>query len=266
MSFDIAVKAINCCITIVRNIKNVEIQKRIVSGLDEVLNKLDELNAKSDTLIIRELVAANKMLDDMKSTGCCDPNELSRLKGMYMLNTGIPDKGSVCGLKNTEIILMSYFGLFQVGILAGESEKLLTRYVLHMFETGEAIVMTELFPQFCQEVFYPYYQNAEEIHLSRMENWKNEVRPDDSTVAGMIGAFSGMAMAEESNGKLVHPKKQLRKGAVGALLGFAIGYGLSKSDMVRKFSIQQRLKKEWLAEKTEICKNASKVMLSNGVN
>lgn len=265
MSFEVAVKAISSCISVGRNIRNIEYQKRIVSGLDEVLNRLDELNAKTDALILRELVAANKMLDDLKSTDRCDHVELSRLKGMYMLNTGLPEKGSVCGIKNTKIILMSYLGLFQVGILAGENEKLLTRYVLHMFETGEPLVMTDLFPQFCQEVFYPYYQESEAVYLSRVENWRDEKGPEDSLICGATGAFVGLYNSYDEN-KIVHPKKQLRRSTFGALAGLAIGYGLSKVEFVRKFEIQNKLKMEWKAQKTEICQKASVAMLSNSMN
>jgi len=132
------------------------------SSIDELSRKIDKLDSKADlitqktdALIIRDLLAANLALDDIKAAGVLDSSELLQLKNMYRVNTGLPMDGTTCGISNSQIRVMSYFGLFQIGILENTDEKLLTRYILHMFATGEPVVSETLFPEFYNDVFQP---------------------------------------------------------------------------------------------------------------
>lgn len=140
-----------------------------IDELSRKINKLDSktdlITQKTDTLIIRDLLAANLALDDIKAAGVLDSSELLQLKNMYRVNTGLPMDGTTCGIPNSQICVMSYFGLFQIGILENADEKLLTRYVLHMFATGEPIVGETLFPEFYDEVFQPYIDKNRRIAL-----------------------------------------------------------------------------------------------------
>lgn len=177
MSLTVAVKAINTCVTAGTKVRNQSIQKRIMAGIDNLSGKLNEIDSKvdliamkTDSLIIRDLLAANLALDDIKATGVWDAAELMQLKSMYRVNTALPIEGATCGIRNSQIRVMSYLGLFQIGILENADEKRLVRYVLHMFETGEKIVWEELFPQFYEAVFLVKLEEREK----RWAEGKNE--------------------------------------------------------------------------------------------
>jgi len=167
MNIAIATKAIHSCISFATRMRNVDAQNKIMADLDKLSNKVD-------ALIIRDLLAANKALDDIKATGVSDPAEISELRALYRKNTGLPIDGESYGVSNRQIVAMSYFGLLQIGVITGEDERRLLRYILHMFAMGEKAVAHELFPQFYTEVFSTYFGEVDSEFRIRAKNWEKE--------------------------------------------------------------------------------------------
>ncbi len=164
MSVTISVGTVFTAIRAVAEIVNRRIQIKMISNIDK----------KIDSLIIRELVAANTMLDDIKATGDFNEKDLSYLKGLYHKNTGLPTDGITAGIENSKIVLMSYLGIMQIAVLQGESEQRILRYILHIFELGEKAAALELFPDFYQDVFAHYCRKIDIDYQKRIANWKNE--------------------------------------------------------------------------------------------
>lgn len=275
MSLTVAVKAVNTCVSAGKMMQNQKIQNKIMTNLDnyyQVINstnkKMDELSRKvdeistkadiiaqkTDALIIRDLLSANLALDDIKAVGVWDSAELLQLKNMYRVNTGLPIDGKTCGISNSQIHVMSYLGLFQIGLLENVNEKLLVRYILHMFETGESIVMTDLFPQFAEMVFGTYYRQTEEEYSHRITHWEEEptlrdlVSHGGTILGGMVGGETGAQ--------------------IGCLAGLFISAMLEKEEDSEKKreKVQSVLKKRCTEKKVEICKNVAKDMLTNSVS
>lgn len=124
--------------------------------------------------MIRDLMAANAALDDIKAVGRGAPDQIAHIRKLYMSNTGLPLDQETYGIDNSKIILASYLGLLQIGILQKEDEKMLCRYMLHMFATGEEIVYKELLPSFYQSCFWDICEAIVAKYDQRKQNWKNE--------------------------------------------------------------------------------------------
>ena len=155
----------------------------------KIFDKIDLLEKKVDTILIRDLLAANAALDDIKAVGHGSKDMIAQIYKLYMSNTGLPLDQKTYGIANSKIVLASYFGLLQIGILQGEDENLLCRYVLHMFATGEEMVYKEL----CHSFYQSNYGNSC-LHLvteaeQRKKNWKNET--------ALVGKYRRKAAVDE---------------------------------------------------------------------
>lgn len=140
----------------------------------KIFDKIDLLEKKVDTILIRDLLAANAALDDIKAAGHGSKEMIAQIYKLYMSNTGLPLDQKTYGIENSKIVLASYFGLLQIGILQGEDENLLCRYVLHMFATGEEIVYKELLHSFYQSNYADACAGLVAEQHQRECNWKNE--------------------------------------------------------------------------------------------
>ena len=140
----------------------------------KIFDKIDLLEKKVDTILIRDLLAANAALDDIKAVGHGSKDMIAQIYKLYMSNTGLPLDQKTYGIANSKIVLASYFGLLQIGILQGEDENLLCRYVLHMFATGEEIVYKELLHSFYQSNYADTCAGLVAEQRQRECNWKNE--------------------------------------------------------------------------------------------
>jgi hypothetical protein len=103
--------------------------------LDAINSKLDYLIETCDEIILRELKAAYKSLED----------NLSR-------NTGLDPEKQTGTVSNADIVAYSYYGLAFVSTIRNETQ-LTERYVLRMFESCSRLARTELAPAVFKEIF-----------------------------------------------------------------------------------------------------------------
>lgn len=177
---------------LVKTISNKQLESKI-------FDKIDLLEKKVDTILIRDLLAANAALDDIKAAGHGSKEMIAQIYKLYMSNTGLPLDQKTYGIENSKIVLASYFGLLQIGILQGEDENLLCRYVLHMFATGEEIVYKELLYNFYQSNYADACAGLVAEQCQRQRNWKNEkalvgkYKRRIAAVAGAAGPVFGIA-------------------------------------------------------------------------
>lgn len=156
---------------------------------DEILRGVNKLLEKVDQLVLREMVAANKGLEDIIAAKAFDSHMLAKVQNCYIKNTGLSPSGSTGGLRNTEIIAYSYLGLYIIGLIKNENENLLMRYVLHMFETGERKVRTQWFKNVYDEIFAP---DCGDILSSYEYQAKRIAKPRDYMKATGILAAQGI--------------------------------------------------------------------------
>lgn len=119
-------------------------------------------------------MAANASLDDIKAVGRGTPDQIAHIRRLYMSNTGLPLDQQTYGIDNSKIVLASYFGLLQIGILQKEDKKMLCRYMLHMVATGEEIVHKELLYRFCENSFADVRDGIVNKYEQRKRNWIEE--------------------------------------------------------------------------------------------
>lgn len=140
----------------------------------KIFDRMDILEKKVDTVLIRDLLAANAALDDIKAVGHASPEMIAHVRKLYMGNTGLPLDQKTYGIENSKIVAASYFGLLQVGILQREDEKMLCRYMLHMFATGEQVVYKELLNNFYQSNYANICSSLVKQTEQRKKNWQEE--------------------------------------------------------------------------------------------
>lgn len=140
----------------------------------KIFDRMDILEKKVDTVLIRDLLAANAALDDIKAVGRGTPDQIAHIRKLYMGNTGLPLDQKTYGIENSKIVVASYLGLLQIGIIQGEDESMLCRYMLHMFATGEKIVYKELLNSFYRSNYGSIGSQYESEANRRKQNWKSE--------------------------------------------------------------------------------------------
>lgn len=141
---------------------------------NQILSKVENLEKKMDTVLIRDLMAANAALDDIKAVGRGTPDQIAQIRKLYMSNTGLPLGQQTYEIDNSKIILASYLGLLQIGIKQKEDEKMLCRYMLHMVATGEEIVHTKMLESFCINCFADIRDEVVSKYEHRKLNWQEE--------------------------------------------------------------------------------------------
>ena len=140
----------------------------------KIFDKMDILEKKVDTVLIRDLLAANAALDDIKAVGRGTPDQIAHIRKLYMGNTGLPLDQKTYGIENSKIVAASYLGLLQIGIIQGEDERMLCRYILHMFATGEVIVYKELLNSFYRSNYANICSGCVTEAERRKRDWKEE--------------------------------------------------------------------------------------------
>lgn len=140
----------------------------------QIFDRIDILEKKVDTILIRDLLAANAALDDIKAVGGGAPDQIAHIRKLYIGNTGLPLDQKTYGIENSKIVVASYLGLLQLGIIQREDEKMLCRYMLHMFATGEQIVYKELLNSFYQSNYANICSALVKRTEQRKEYWQEE--------------------------------------------------------------------------------------------
>ena len=112
-----------------------------------------------------------------------------------MGNTGLPLDQKTYGIENSKIVAASYLGLLQIGIIQGEDESMLCRYMLHMFATGELIVYKELLNSFYRSNYANICSGCVTEAERRKRNWKEEKE--------LIGKFKRMRAPAELVGHTI---------------------------------------------------------------
>ena len=88
----------------------------------KIFDRMDILEKKVDTVLIRDLLAANAALDDIKAVGHVSSEAITHVRKLYMGNTGLPLNQKTYGMDNSKIVVVSYLGLLQIAIMQGEDE------------------------------------------------------------------------------------------------------------------------------------------------
>lgn len=207
---DIASVKIAC--NLVKSLSNKQLESKI-------FDKIELLGKKVDTVLIRDLLAANAALDDIKSVGHASPETIAHIRKLYMGNTALPLDQKTYGIENSKIVVASYLGLLQIGMIQGESEKMLCRYMLHMFATGEVVVFKELLNSFYRTNYSKMCAHYEVEASQRKQNWEAERAligqyKRSVAVGGVVGEFVGPVV-------MVDPAPMPGTKLLGAIIRFA---------------------------------------------
>ena len=73
--------------------------------------------------LIRDLLAVNAALDDIKAVDHALPETIALVHKLYTGNTGLPLDQKTYGIEISKNVVASYFGLLQIGIIQREDEK-----------------------------------------------------------------------------------------------------------------------------------------------
>ena len=229
---------------LVKTISNKQMESKI-------FDKIDLLEKKVDTILIRDLLAANAALDDIKAVGHGSKDMIAQIHKLYMSNTGLPLDQKTYGIENSKIVLASYLGLLQIGILQGEDENLLCRYVLHMFATGEEIVYKELLRSFYQSNYADACAGLVAEQRQRECNWKNE--------KALVGKYKRRIAA----GNLLMPTSPLR--LVSPLINGAVAISRANAACESaecKEYVCRELETQYSRRIADCCASAAKKQLS----
>lgn len=178
----IDIASVKTACNLVKSLSNKQLESKI-------FDKIELLEKKVDTVLIRDLLAANAALDDIKAVGHASPETIAHIRKLYMGNTGLPLDQKTYGIENSKIVVASYLGLLQIGMIQGESEKMLCRYMLHMFATGEVVVFKELLNSFYRTNYSKMCAHYEAEAIQRKQNWKAE--------RALIGRYKRLTAAAE---------------------------------------------------------------------
>jgi hypothetical protein len=138
--------------------------------LDAINSKLDYLIETCDELILRELRAAYKSLEDYLMVGDNSAgNLLDRIEDNLSRNTGLDPAKHTGTVSNADIIAFSYYGLAFVSAIRNETQ-LAERYILRMFESGSRLARTDLAPAVFAEIFQPECQECYDYYEKRIRN------------------------------------------------------------------------------------------------
>lgn len=204
----IDIASVKTACRLVKTLSNNQLERKI-------FDRIDLLEKKVDTVLIRDLLAANAALDDIKAVGHASPETIAHVRKLYMGNTGLPLDQKTYGIENSKIVVASYLGLLQIGILQGEGEKMLCRYMLHMFATGEVVVFKELLNSFYRTNYSKMCAHYEVEASQRKQNWKAE--------RALIGQYKCSVAVGELAGPLImlDPAPTPGRILLGAITRFA---------------------------------------------
>lgn len=163
----VSIDSVKAACNLVKTFSNKQLESKI-------FDRIDLLEKKVDMVLIRDLLAANAALDDIKAVGSASPEAIAHVRKLYMGNTGLPLDQKTYGIDNSKIVVASYLGLLQIGIIQGEDKKMLCRYILHMFATGEQIVYKELLNNFYQSNYVNICATFVKQTEQRKEYWQEE--------------------------------------------------------------------------------------------
>lgn len=217
MQHMIEIVSVKTACSMVKTISNKQLESKI-------FEKIELLEKKVDTVLIRDLLAANAALDDIKAVGHASPEAIEHVRKLYVGNTGLPQDQMTYGIKNSQIVVASYLGLLQVGILQGEDEEMLCRYMLHMFATGEVVVFKELLNSFYQANYSRFCAHYEEEANRRKENWKSEKL--------LIGRYKLLAAATDVASGFIDPAPMPGTRLLDAIVRFSTA---NKSERCMKY-------------------------------
>lgn len=245
----INIASVKTACSLVKTFSNKQLESKI-------FDRMDLLEKKVDTILIRDLLAANAALDDIKVVGGGTQDQIAHVRKLYMGNTGLPLNQKTYGIENSKIVVASYLGLLQIGIIQGEDESMLCRYMLHMFATGEKIVYKDLLNSFYRSNYSSICSRYEAEANRRKQNWKSEKI--------LIGKYKRSVAAGEVVGRLVGPvvTPMPGMGLLGAIARLATAEGSEECKMY----VYQAIEEQRDRAIAEVCAKKAKEQLNQKGN
>ena len=143
--------------------------KQMAQRMDKRFEDLAaEMNRMEENNVVKNFYAASEALRAYLINDSLTDTNIQTLKGLYLLNTGLPLDETTGQMENNDIVAFSYLGLIFLEKLTSNNTSLILWYIIKTYEACPHMAK-EYFPEFYQEYYSEPIKKYHELHWTLIE-------------------------------------------------------------------------------------------------